>query len=52
MYRMLESYGPYKRGKTIIVVEEGHDWVRTNKGYYIPKFLVDCPETEIREAQK
>jgi len=49
---MLESYGPYKKGKAIIVTDEGHDWVRTNKGYYIPKFLVDCPETAIQGQTK
>jgi len=39
MYSMLVNYGTYKEGQRLVIVDEGVDWFRTNKGIYIPKNL-------------
>ena len=39
MYSMLVNYGPYKEGQRLVIVDEGVDWFRTNKGIYIFKNL-------------
>lgn len=41
MYRLIEQYWKYKAGKQLIMVSEGPDWIRTNHGIFVPKYLLD-----------
>jgi len=43
---MHENYGPYLKGEVLRVISEGPDWVRTNRGIYVPKLLLEIPEQD------
>jgi hypothetical protein len=46
MYVMLEQYYIYEKGQSLVVIDEGPDWVRTNRGIYVFKNLIRGMDNE------